>query len=250
MGAMQIRISEMLDNASELIEENSKDGYMVDNDRIKEIVFSEIKYMRRKHKKKKCAVALIAILGLGSISVGAKVLLHSAGVIDNNRKEVMQSQTARKIDEDKVYTFDYKSGLQTDLIAPENLYEKDVPIAKYIVEIPISIEDSLPECYLDNGAMIIFTQSNSDGWKVEKSERMLFEFIQERVEGTDMANPGILEDGYILNGELQGRQVVSQNYCSIDFCLASEGTYYFYLKNCSSDRIIITRGNIGKTQEE
>ena len=39
---MQIRISEMLDNASELIEENSKDGYTVDNDRIKEIVFSEI----------------------------------------------------------------------------------------------------------------------------------------------------------------------------------------------------------------
>ena len=74
--------------------------------------------------------------------------------------------------------------------------------------------------------------------------------IRDRVEGTDMANPGILEVGYILNGELQGRQVVSQNYCSIDFCLASEGTYYFYLKNCSSDRIIITRGNIGKTQEE
>lgn len=55
MGAMQIRISEMLDNASELIEENSKDGYMVDNDRIKEIVFSEIKYMRRKHKKEVCS---------------------------------------------------------------------------------------------------------------------------------------------------------------------------------------------------
>ena len=89
--------------------------------------------MRRKHKKKKCAVALIAILSLGSISVGAKVLLHSAGVIDNNRKEVMQSQIARKIDEDEVYTFDYKSGLQTDLIDPENLYEKDVPIAKNIV---------------------------------------------------------------------------------------------------------------------
>ena len=179
----------------------------------------------------------------------SSTILHTAAISKKYRVAAL-SPTARKIDEDKVYTFDYKSGLQTDLIAPENLYEKDVPIAKYIVEIPISIEDSLPECYLDNGAMIIFTQSNSDGWKVEKSERMLFEFIQERVEGTDMANPGILEVGYILNGELQGRQVVSQNYCSIDFCLASEGTYYFYLKNCSSDRIIITRGNIGKTQEE
>ena len=48
---MQIRISEMLDNASELIEENIEVRYTNDNDRIKRIVFSEIKYMRRKHRK-------------------------------------------------------------------------------------------------------------------------------------------------------------------------------------------------------
>lgn len=247
---MQIRISEMLDNASELIEENNKGEYKVDNDRIKEIVFSEIKYMRRKHKKRKCAVALIAILGLGSISVGAKVLLHSAGMIGDNRNEVMQSQIAYKAEEDAGYTFDYNAGLQTDLIDPENLYDRDIPIAKYIVEIPIGIEYSLPECYLDNGAMIIFTQSNSDGWKIEKSERVLFEFIQKRIEETDMTVPGILEVGYILNGELYEQQVVNQNDCSIDFCLENEGTYYFYLKNCSSDRLIITNGSICKTQEE
>lgn len=42
---MQIRISDMLDNASELIEESSEAGYSVNNDRIKKIVFSEIDCM-------------------------------------------------------------------------------------------------------------------------------------------------------------------------------------------------------------
>lgn len=247
---MQIRISEMLDNASELIEEDNKDGQMVDNDRIKKIVFSEIKNMRSKHKKRKCTVALIAIFVLGSISIGAKALLNSAGEIGNNRNEVMQSQIANKTDEDAGYTFDDGQGLQTDLIDPENLYEKDIPIAKHIVEIPIETEYRLPDCYLDNGAMIIFTQSNSDGWKVEKNERVFFEFIQKRVAGTATAVPGILEVGCILNGELQEKQIVNQNNCNIDFFLENEGTYYFYLKNCSSDRIIITDGSICKTQEE
>lgn len=48
---MRIRISDMLDNASELIEENIEVRYTINNDRIKRMVFSEIKHMRRKHKK-------------------------------------------------------------------------------------------------------------------------------------------------------------------------------------------------------
>ena len=39
---MQIRISDMLDNASELIEENREVRNTTNNDRIKKIVFSEI----------------------------------------------------------------------------------------------------------------------------------------------------------------------------------------------------------------
>ena len=50
---MQIRISDMLDNASELIEESSEAGYSVNNDRIKKIVFSEIGCMLIFTKRKK-----------------------------------------------------------------------------------------------------------------------------------------------------------------------------------------------------
>ncbi len=39
---MQIRISDMLDNASELIEENGEVRNTTNNDRIKKMVFSEI----------------------------------------------------------------------------------------------------------------------------------------------------------------------------------------------------------------
>ena len=39
---MQIRISDMLDNASELIEENREVRNTTNNDRIKKMVFSEI----------------------------------------------------------------------------------------------------------------------------------------------------------------------------------------------------------------
>lgn len=39
---MQIRISDMLDNASVLIEENREVRNITNNDRIKKIVFSEI----------------------------------------------------------------------------------------------------------------------------------------------------------------------------------------------------------------
>lgn len=39
---MQIRISDMLDNASELIEENKEVRNITNNHRIKKIVFSEI----------------------------------------------------------------------------------------------------------------------------------------------------------------------------------------------------------------
>lgn len=44
--------------------------------------------------------------------------------------------------------------------------------------------------------------------------------------------------------------MISQNTCNIDFCSERDGTYYFYLKNCSSDRVIITEGNINITQGE
>lgn len=81
---MQIRISEMLDNASELIEENVEVRYTNNNDRIKQMVFSEIKYMRRKHRKQ----------GRGRNIVMQPVMAHRVETVkdkeDNMRKKIFK----------------------------------------------------------------------------------------------------------------------------------------------------------------
>lgn len=246
---MKIRISDMLDNASELIEESIDADYVIDTDRVKDIVFSKINHVQKNHRKKQCAAVLIMVIGFGSITVGAKELLRSAGIISSNRDEIMQSQIGREVNEDASYNFDYIFDLQTDLIMPENLYEENIPIVKYIVEVPIDIENKLPECYLDNGVMLIFTKNNGEGWNMDAGARMKFEFLQEKVDGIGIAQPGVLEVGYMLNGKLEGQQTVNENYNNIFFYLEDLGMYYIYLKNCSSDRIIITEGIISVQEE-
>lgn len=245
---MKIRISDMFDNASELIEENAEAEYAADNKRIKEIVFSKINPMKKVHRRKRYVAILLIFLIIGSMTVGAKGLLRSAGIIGSNKDEIMQPQMGQRAEEDFAYHFNNTVDFQTALINEENLYEGNIPVAKYIVEIPVDTEGELPECYLDNGAMIIFTQSNNDGWNVSEDAILHFEFTQGRVDGTDLLPLGILEAGYIVAGELKELQMVNQNFYSVDFCPESEGTYYFYLKNCSSDRIIITEGNINVVQ--
>ena len=47
--------------------------------------------------------------------------------------------------------------------------------------------------------MIIFTQSNDDGWNVEEGTVLRFGFIQGQSDGTELTQAGILEVGYILN---------------------------------------------------
>lgn len=246
---MKIRISDMLDNASELIEESIDTDYVIDTDRVKDIVFSKINHAQKNHRKKQCAAVLIIVIGFGSITVGAKELLRSAGIISSNRDEIMQSQVGHEVKEDAGYKFDYIFDFQTDLIMPENLYEENIPVAKYIVEVPIDIENKLPECYLDNGAMLIFTKNNGEGWNMEAGAMMQFEFLQEKVDGIGIAQPGVLEVGYILNGGLEGQQIAKENYNNINFCLEDLGMYYIYLKNCSSDRIIIMEGTISVQEE-
>lgn len=245
---MKIRISDMLDNASELIEENMEAEYAADNKGIKEIVYSRVNPVKKVHRSKRYVAALLIFLVIGSMTVGAKELLRSAGIIGSNKDEIMQPQIGHRAEEDFAYHFNNIIDFQTDLINAENLYEENIPITKYIVEIPVDIEGKLPECYLDNGAMIIFTQSNNDGWNAAEDTILHFDFTQGQIGGTDLAQPGILEVGYILNGELKELQMISQSFYSVDFCSECEGTYYFYLKNCSSDRIIITEGNINAMQ--
>lgn len=249
---MKIRISDMLDNAADIVEVESNYNNVIDSRKIKEIVFLRIHRSRRKRVKRQCIAVLIAVLGLSVISAGAKTLLQSAGVIGINKEDVLQSQVGINIDEDNISDYNAEFDLQTDLILSENLYENGIPIAKYIAEVSVDEENKIPECYIDNGAMLIFVSADNTGWYVGVDTALQFNFQQERVEETDLDKAGTLEVGYIRDGKVKWCQVTDSISNNIQFMFEDEGNYYICVRNASSDRIVITNGSIQekKIQEE
>ena len=131
------------------------------------------------------------------------------------------------------------------MILSENLYENGTPIAKYIAEVSVDEENKIPECYVDNGAMLIFVGVDNGGWSVDSDTSLQLNFQQKRVAGT-------LEVGYVYEGRVKWCQVTDSISNNIQLLFEEEGNYYICLRNASSDRIIITNGsiNIKKTQEE
>lgn len=252
MGLMKIKISDMFDNDAEIVEAESNYNNVIDSRKIKEIVFLRIHRSRRKRVKRQCIAVLIAVLGLSVISAGAKTLLQSAGVIGINKEDVLQSQVGINIDEDKISDYTAEFDLHTDLILSENLYENGIHIAKYIVEVSVDEENKIPECYVDNGAMLIFVGVDNGGWYVDTDTSLQLNFQQKRVDMKGMETAGVLEVGYVYNGRVKWCQVTDNINSNIQLLFEEEGNYYICLRNASSDRIIITNGsiNIKKTQEE
>lgn len=250
---MKIKISDMLDNAAEIIEAENNDNNVIDSRKIKEIVFLRIHRSRRRAKQQ-CVAVLIAILGLSVISVGAKTLFQSAGVIGINQEDILQSQVGINIDENGISDYKAEFDLHTDLILSENLYPNGIPIAKYITEVSADEENKLPKCYIDNGAMLIFVSADNTGWYVGADTGLQLNFQQERVKeiDTDKTEAGTLEVGYIRDGKVKWCQVTDSISNNIQFMFEDEGNYYICVRNASSDRIIITNGSIqeNKIQEE
>lgn len=252
MELMKIRISDMLDNAAEVVEMECNYNNVIDSRRIKEIVFQRIHRSQRKRIREQGVAALIAVLGLSVISIGAKTLLQTAGVIGINREDILQPQIGIKADEEDMSDYETELGIQSDLISEKYLYENGVPIAKYIAEISADEENKLPKCYVDNGSMLIFASVDNAGWYVGVDTTLQLDFQQERVEETDSDKAGTLEVGYIHDGKVQWCQVTDSISNNIQLMVEEEGNYYVCIRNASSDRIIITNGSIQekKIQEE
>lgn len=251
MGLMKIRISEMLDNASEIIHgENHFEG-MIESKKIKEIVFRKIAESRRKKNIRRFIAALIVALSVCGVSVAAKSILRSAGLIGTNTEQILTPQIGTKTEEGDGSNYIDNWELKINLISPENLYENGIPIAKYIEEISVDAEGNVPNCYLDNGAMLIFTKSSSVGWQVQENTALQLKFRQERVGQNDINSPGTLEIGYICEGEISWHQIVDDLVIDMEFPIYKGGEYCICLRNVSSDRITIMDGSIKeKTTEE
>ena len=249
---MKIKISEMLDNASEIIQGERHFEGMIESKKIKELVFRKIVESRRKKNIRRLVAVLAVVLIVCGVSVGAKSIMRSAGLIGTNSEQILTPQIGTKAEEDEGsnYIVDWES--QINLILSDNLYENGIPIAKYIAEVSVDEENKIPECYVDNGAMLIFVGVNNTGWYVGAGTALQLGFQQERVEETDSDKAGILEVGYIHDGKVQWCQVTDSISNNIQLMVEEEGNYYICIRNASSDRIIITNGSIQekKIQEE
>ena len=87
--------------------------------------------------------------------------------------------------------------VETDMILPENLYKDGIPIAKYIMEFKTERNGSVPECYLDNGTMIVLTDFDGDTWNMKTGDTFILDFIQS--DSDERGKARTLEIGYIFN---------------------------------------------------
>lgn len=170
---MKIKISDMLDNAAEIIETEGNYSVPVNSRRVKEIVFQRIHRSRKIGVKQRCIAGLIAILGVSAILVGAKTFFQPAGIIGTNQEDVLRPQEGITIDEDSMSNYQTKMDVQTNLILPENLYDNGIPIP--LTEIHILRESKIKftilllahHCIWDKSSSLIFNELIEDSLSLE-----------------------------------------------------------------------------------
>ena len=178
-------------------------------------------------------------MGIGGITVGAHEVLKSAGEIKNNEEVVLENQNGLALYE-KENSGAIQMEVETDMILPENLYKDGIPIAKYIMEFKTERNGSVPECYLDNGTMIVLTDFDGDTWNMKTGDTFILDFIQS--DSDERGKARTLEIGYIFNGEVIDEKVISETENKIIMDIPKSGQYGVYLKNVSSDRVTISQG--------
>ena len=222
---VKFKISEMFDNSCELFENEMQHKNIESEKRIKEIVFLEIGHTKAKRNRRRYIAVLVAAMGIGGITVGAHEVLKSAGEIKNNEEVVLENQNGLALYE-KENSGAIQMEVETDMILPENLYKDGIPIAKYIMEFKTERNGSVPECYLDNGTMIVLTDFDGDTWNMKTGDTFILDFIQ--------------SDSF--NGEVIDEKVISETENKIILDIPKSGQYGVYLKNVSSDRVTISQG--------
>lgn len=215
----------MLDCSAEILTQE-QESEECSPDEIVKIVFERLEIKRRRKRKRYIGTGLIACTLCGC--VGAKVILNPGGRATD--PSVFQAEAGFI---EKESSEDSHTSIKTDFIDDRYLCdEQGNPIAKYILEIDTNYQED--KLYLDNGTMLILN-NKGDGLETYKSSDITLVIAQENTSG----DPGTVEIGYLLDGKPYCIEKNS-NYETAVKIKGKEGkTYYPYLKNISSDRVII-----------
>lgn len=215
----------MLDCSTEIITHEEMNE-QCDPDKICNIVFERLE-LKKKRKKRYIAFVAIASILCGCVGGGLalapggkvtdqSVLVSEEGLIEKNSKESDMS-------------------IKSNFIEDKFLYDSyGNPIAKHIIEVDTDFKED--ELYIENGTMLIL-HNNRKGIEINKDKNRVLRLVLEQ-KNTN-GDPGTVEVGYLCDGRPYCVEI-SSSYVSEVTIKGEEGkAYYPYIKNASSDRIII-----------
>lgn len=101
-------------------------------------------------------------------------------------------------------------------------------------------DSSIPSIYFSPGYMLIFTQTDENGWILSKGEEVTINFSLYKKQNIE------LEVGYVLNGEYFALFSALGFDFSNTISIPQDGTYYFCVTNKSSSNAVIKKGEIIK----
>lgn len=215
----------MLDCSTEIITQEQT-SEQCDPDRICNLVFERLEIKKKRGKKRYIAIFVLACVLGGCL--GAGIVLGPGGRVTD--QSVFELE-AGFIEED--FSEDSQGNIETDLIDDQYLCDdQGNQIAKHILEIDTNYQED--KLYLDNGTMLILNNKD-DGMKINMNSDITLLIEQENTNG----DPGTVEIGYLLDGKPYCIEK-NNNYETAVSIKGKEGKkYYPYLKNISSDRVII-----------
>lgn len=215
----------MLDCSTEIITHEEMNE-QCDPDKICNIVFERLEI--KKKRKKRC-IAFFAIASILCGCVGGGLALAPGGKVTDQSVFVSEEGFIEKNSKES------EMSIKSNFIEDKFLYDSyGNPIAKHIIEVDTDFKGD--ELYIENGTMLIL-HNNRKGIEINKDKNRVLRLTLEQ-KNTN-GDPGTVEVGYLCDGRPYCVEINS-SYVSEVTIKGEEGkAYYPYIKNASSDRIII-----------
>ena len=249
---MKIKISDMMDQATEYNENLTYIDPEVDFDNVKTSVMKKAQ-AKPVHKKsiffyaRTAAAVFAVVLAVTGTTVIAKGLLPLGGLvtkdtIDKITEPEVAASYAEMTTASELAAFSETVDSGDDIPQTRqqvgNPYEKNLKMDRVCFTYTSANGTySIPDFYLGNGAFAEFHTDGQTGLYLQKGQTVTLQFSQE-----DAANPDTEDSsaniGYTLNGQYTGLLVSRDPEISCSFTAPSSGNYVIVLSNFGVSRTI------------
>lgn len=251
---MKIKISDMMDQATDCNETLTSAGPEVDFVKVKESV---IKKAQEKPIQKKSiffyartAAAVVAVvLAVTGTTVIAKGLLPLGGLVTkDNEEDISEEQIC--FSEDVV---DPSTSVITDW--PDQDAEPDPSVWEFnpydlngdgigldnMFAFTYTVQNDhylIPTFYLDSGAFAEFRDTAGDGLYFTKGQKVTISFQQRSALNDSEAGNPSASVGYLVNGNFTCLEHIRDKKGTISFIAPETGNYVISFADCGSDRTV------------